>query len=141
MSIISSLMFLLRFIILGFLISVSLPILATSAELAPEKITLQLKWLHSFQFAGYYAAKAKGFYAQENLDVELYEGSAGVNNTQQIIDGERNYGVADTALLKERLNGVPVVVLASIFQHNALVYVTLKSSGIVSPYERQANYG
>lgn len=33
-----------------------------------EKVTLQLKWLHQFQFAGYYAAKIKGFYADEGLE-------------------------------------------------------------------------
>ncbi len=128
-------MFLLRFVIFGFLISMSLPIWATSADSVPEKVTLQLKWLHSFQFAGYYAAKAKGFYAQENLDVEMREQKNGINSIHQVINGESEYGVADTALLVERLNGVPIVVLASIFQHNPLVYVTLKSSGIVSPYE------
>jgi len=26
-----------------------------------ETVSLQLKWLHQFQFAGYYAAKIKGF--------------------------------------------------------------------------------
>ncbi|MBM3203591.1 hypothetical protein FJZ55_06785, partial [Candidatus Woesearchaeota archaeon] len=39
----------------------------------PEKVRLQLKWMHSFQFAGYYAAREKGFYAEENLDVNLIE--------------------------------------------------------------------
>ena len=29
---------------------------------APVKVTLQLKWHHQFQFAGYYAAQLKGFY-------------------------------------------------------------------------------
>ncbi len=124
---------LLRFVVLGLSLSFSLPILAASTN--PEKISLQLKWLNSFQFAGYYAAKSKGFYAEENLDVELRERKVGVNNIHQVIKGESTYGVADTALLVERLNGVPVVVLASIFQHSPLVYVTLKSSGIASPYE------
>ncbi len=27
---------------------------------AQEHVTLQLKWFHQFQFAGYYAAQAKG---------------------------------------------------------------------------------
>ena len=26
-----------------------------------DQVTLQLKWFHQFQFAGYYAAKEKGF--------------------------------------------------------------------------------
>lgn len=123
---------LVHFIIFGILLGLSLPLFA-----APdlEKVSLQLKWKHSFQFAGYYAAKEKGFYEQENLDVILREREIGKNNIDQVLNGESEYGVADTALLVQRLNGAPVVVLASIFQHNPLVYVTLKSSGIISPYE------
>lgn len=120
----------LHLLILGLLLSVCLPVFA-----APEKVSLQLKWLHSFQFAGYYAAKAKGFYAQENLDVQLREYKIGTDNIAQVINGDSEYGVADAALAVNRLNGSPVVVLASIFQHNPLVYVTLKSSGITSCYE------
>ncbi len=120
----------LRFSVFGLLLIFSF---ATFA--APEKVGLQLKWLNSFQFAGYYAAQEKGFYAEENLEVELRERKVGVNNIQQVINGESEYGVADTALLAERLNGISVVVLASIFQHSPLIYVSLKSSGIVSPYD------
>lgn len=39
-----------------------------------HEIKLQLKWKHQFQFAGYYAAKIKGFYADEGLDVTIIEG-------------------------------------------------------------------
>lgn len=31
---------------------------------AAEKVRLQLRWLHQFQFAGYYMALEKGYYAQ-----------------------------------------------------------------------------
>jgi diguanylate cyclase (GGDEF)-like protein/PAS domain S-box-containing protein len=100
-----------------------------------EKVSLQLKWLHSFQFAGYYAAKEKGYYADEKLDVAIRERIPGINNIEQVLKDESQYGVADTSLLEQRLIGKPVVVLASIFQHSPLVYLTLKNSGIVSPYE------
>ncbi len=100
-----------------------------------EKVSLQLKWLHSFQFAGYYAAKEKGYYADEKLDVAVRERIPGVNNIEQVLNDESQYGVADTGLLEQRLDGKPVVILASIFQHSPLVYLTLKNSGIVSPYE------
>lgn len=109
--------------------------LCAETSLKNEKIILQFKWLHAFQFAGYYAAKEQGFYAQEHLDVELRESVEGSSSVEQVLKGDAQYGVADTALLQERLNGKPVVVLAAIFQHNPLVLVTLKTSGIVSPYE------
>ena len=44
-----------------------------------EKVTLQLKWLHHFQFAGYYAAIEKGFYREVGLEVALVEGRPGVD--------------------------------------------------------------
>jgi hypothetical protein len=47
------------------LLLICLPVSAFGAEI----VTLQLKWFHQFQFAGYYAAKDKGFYAAEGLDV------------------------------------------------------------------------
>lgn len=40
---------------------------------ANEKVVLQLKWFHQFQFAGYYAAKEKGFYDEVGLDVQIKE--------------------------------------------------------------------
>lgn len=42
-----------------------------------EEIRLQLKWYHQFQFAGYYAAEARGFYAHEGLKVTIIEGNTG----------------------------------------------------------------
>ncbi|HCI70837.1 MAG TPA: hypothetical protein DHV30_09675, partial [Balneola sp.] len=39
-----------------------------------ETVVLQLKWYHQFQFAGYYAASIKGFYAEEGLNVQINEG-------------------------------------------------------------------
>ena len=38
-----------------------------------EKVTLQLKWQHQFQFAGYYAAQAKGFYKEVGIDVDIID--------------------------------------------------------------------
>lgn len=37
----------------------------------PDRVTLQLKWTHQFQFAGYYAAVAQGYYREADLDVVL----------------------------------------------------------------------
>ena len=36
-----------------------------------EKIKLQLQWEHQFEFAGFYAAKEKGFYEEVGLDVDF----------------------------------------------------------------------
>ena len=100
-----------------------------------EKVTLQLKWLHQFQFAGYYAAKLKGYYQNEGLDVEIKQRDQYKNNIQQVIDGEAEYGVSDSILLLYQARKEPVVIVAPIFQHSPQVLITLKSSGLDSPYK------
>jgi len=110
-------------------------LLAPAASAANEKVILQLKWFHQFQFAGYYAAVEKGFYAEEGLSVEIRERDPAVPPSDVVLSGNAQFGIADTSLILQRLQGKPVVVIAAIFQHSALVLISLKESGIISPLE------
>jgi ABC-type nitrate/sulfonate/bicarbonate transport system substrate-binding protein len=46
---------------------------------ALDNVSLQLKWKHQFQFAGYYAALEKGFYREHGLDVAIREGGPDID--------------------------------------------------------------
>ncbi len=116
-------------------IKILLVILFFTHSLSQEKITLQLKWLHQFQFAGYYAAKEKGYYSELGLDVEIKERIIEIDNVQQVINNEAQYGIADSILFLYKAKKEPVVIVSTIFQHSPSVLVTLKSSGINSPYD------
>ena len=85
-----------------------------------EPVAIQLKWLHKFQFAGYYAALEKGFYSEEGLNVLIKERNRNKGNIQSVLDGDAQYGVADAGLLLERMKGNPVVLLKQILQHSPL---------------------
>jgi diguanylate cyclase (GGDEF)-like protein len=104
---------------------------------ANEKVVLQLKWLHQFQFAGYYAALEKGFYEEEGLDVEIRERNVAVNNIDQVLNNEAQYGVADSVLFLYAAKGSQLKIVAPIFQHSPNVLITLKNSGLDSPYKLQ----
>ncbi|MGL1935409.1 MAG: ABC transporter substrate-binding protein [Fibrobacterales bacterium] len=106
---------------------------ATAEEL--EKVSIQLKWEHRFLFAGYYAAVENGFYAREGIDVTLLESRPGVNPVPPVLRGDAQYGVSDTDLLIEYLQGKSVVLLKQIFQHSPLVLLTLKNSKIKSAHD------
>ncbi|MFS2005039.1 PAS domain S-box protein [Duganella sp. CT11-25] len=88
---------------------------------AAEKVSLQLKWRHQFQFAGYYAAQDQGYYRDAGLDVTLLEARPSQDPLQNVVDGRAQYGVGNSTLLLARGMGQPVVVLASVFQHSAAV--------------------
>lgn len=109
-------------------------LLSTSAP-AVEEVTLQLRWLHQFQFAGYYAAKEKGFYQDVGLDVTLVAGGPGKVAVEEVLSGQSEYGVANHEILLNRLLGKPVVALAAIFQHSPAVFMALQTSGIYSPHD------
>ena len=104
------------------------------AGTAMEKVTIQLKWRHAFQFAGYYAAVEKGFYAEEGLDVTLKEFEfSGKSVIQAVVSGESEYGVGDAGLLTSYADNIPVLCVAQIFQHSPIVLISLKESLIMNP--------
>jgi signal transduction histidine kinase len=118
---------LLRFIsaLLGLLLGGTL-----AAQVPLERVRLQLKWTHQFQFAGYYAAVEQGYYREAGLDVELIEAQAGRDPTEEVLAGRAEYGVGNSDLLLFRHRGEPVVVLAAIFQHSPMVLLVRSASGV-----------
>ena len=102
---------------------------------AEERVILQLKWRHQFQFAGYYAALEKGFYREAGLDVVIKEGGAGINSLDEVLSGRAQFGIGGPELLLARLSGRPVSALAVIFQHSPSVILAKEGSGINSPHD------
>jgi len=100
-----------------------------SPALAHDAVTLQLKWSHAFQFAGYYAAKAKGYYGEAGLDVSILPALPGDDVLKAVTSGKAQYGVGTSSLLLARNAGKPVVALAAIFQHSPLVLISRQDSG------------
>ena len=100
---------------------------------ALEPVRLQLKWSHQFQFAGYYAAIAQGFYAEEGFAVTLIEGESTRSPRAAVLAGEAEFGVSGSDLALGYLEGEPLVVLAAIFQHSPYALLALQSSGIRTP--------
>ncbi len=95
-------------------------------------IVLQLKWKHQFQFAGYYAAIEKGFYKEKGLDVELREAQEGLDPIQEVLAGKATFGIGNSDLLLAKVQGHPVVVLATIFQHSPLALMVRNDSQITT---------
>ncbi|MBC8287685.1 MAG: ABC transporter substrate-binding protein [Nitrospinae bacterium] len=105
--------------------------LAGNLDSSPAKeVILQLKWKHQFQFAGYYAAVAKGFYSEVGLKVHLKELAPDSNVVDTIIGGKADFGIMDSDLIRSRSQGIPVVALGVIYQHSPLALVASSISGI-----------
>lgn len=108
---------------------------AAQKEDTLQSVALQLPWFHQFQFAGYYAAVEKGYYKDAGLDVSIKEGHPGLWPVDEVVGGRIQYGVARSEVLLHYLKGEPVVALAAVFQHSAIIFLARKDSGIASPQD------
>ncbi|QSA96144.1 EAL domain-containing protein [Methylococcus sp. EFPC2] len=107
--------------------------LACPPAMAQEHVTLQLKWRHAFQFAGYYMAQELGYYRQAGLDVEIREGGPDVDFVDEVLSGRADFATGSSGLVLDRNQGKPVVVLAVIFQHSPDVLIVPQHSNINTP--------
>src|SRR5215475_10548155 len=116
-----------------------LALLVTLALIFParalDQVSLQLKWKHQFQFAGYYAALEKGFYREHGLEVEIRDGGPGVDAGTEVAYRAADFGVCTTSVLTDRLQRDNNVVLGVIFQHSAAIVMVPYRAGIHSIVE------
>ena len=109
--------------------------LALAGSSGPQltKVTIQLKWVTQSQFAGYYAAKAKGYYKAAGLDVNLKVGGPDIVNEQTVLSKQAEFGIDwFPALLASRDQGNDLVNIAQVFARSGTTEVTWKTSGINS---------
>jgi NitT/TauT family transport system substrate-binding protein len=100
---------------------------------AKQKVTLQLKWVTQAQFAGYYAAKAKGYYDEEGLDVDIKIGGPSITPEQVVLGKQADFGIDWLpSLLASRDNGQDLVNIAQVFTRSGMTELTWKDSGITS---------
>lgn len=120
--------------LLAMLLTVILTSCASATPTPTTPITLQLKWAHQAQFAGFYAADQLGYYQAEGLTVTLAEGGPFVDLIDSVVNGEASFGVASADhLIVARAEGQPVQAIATIYRRNPVMFMTLSDSGITRP--------
>ena len=83
------------------------------------------------QFAGYYAAKAKGYYKAAGLDVNLKVGGPTIVNEQTVLSKQAEFGVNwFPSLLANRDQDNNLVNIAQVFARSGTTEVTWKKDGI-----------
>jgi NitT/TauT family transport system substrate-binding protein len=102
------------------------------AELKP--IRLQLQWFPQAQFAGYFAAKDKGYYAEEGFDVTILPGAVEIVPATVVAGGQAEFGISWVPrMLAPRESGADPVVIAQVFQRSPTLQVSFKDKNITKP--------
>jgi diguanylate cyclase (GGDEF)-like protein/PAS domain S-box-containing protein len=71
-------------------------------------------------------ALQKGFYKEAGLDVTLLEGGESINVVNQVLSQKADFGVSNSSLVIDYLNGLDVVMLGAIFQHSPNILLAKK---------------
>jgi PAS domain S-box-containing protein len=85
-----------------------------------DSVTVELNWRYQFEFAGYIAAKEKGFYKKAGLNVKLIEYDGG-SVQDDVLSGKYNFGITDSDVFASIILNKPIVLLANFFKRSPLV--------------------
>lgn len=98
---------------------------------AVQKVSIMLDWVPNTNHTGLFVAQEKGFYKEAGIEVEIMEQSQGLSMEQLVASGRVDFGISSqewaTAAMAE---GIPVVSVAAVIQHNTTAYASLKKAGI-----------
>lgn len=99
-----------------------------------DKVTVQLSWFHGVEYAGFYTAVEKGYYAEENIEVILNAGGPEINPLDEVNSGNAQFGIGQgDSLIIAKTSGQNFVSVAAIFKSNPLAITSLSSDNIQKP--------
>jgi ABC-type nitrate/sulfonate/bicarbonate transport system substrate-binding protein len=105
-------------------------------------VSFVLDWTPNTNHTGIYAAKANGYFEKQGLDVEIkLPGEVGAN--QMIASGKADFGVSyQEGLTQARAEGLPLVSIAAVMQHNTAGYASPAGKKITEPKDLEGKtYG
>ncbi len=98
-----------------------------------KKVSVVLDWSPNTNHTGLYVAQEKDFFKDEGLDVEIIlPGEAGAD--QLVASGKSQFGISyQESITEARVQGVPIVSIGAVIQHNTSGFASPSEKNIKSP--------
>ncbi len=101
---------------------------------AQEKVSLRLDFLPSGEYCGYYAAKERGLWAKNGLEVEIKAGTGSLESCKLVALGREDFGISDAAtMMKSRIDGMPLKMIGTHLAQHPVSLFAKAGKGIRSP--------
>jgi NitT/TauT family transport system substrate-binding protein len=116
-------------------VAIGIMLCAASSARAEDKVSIITDAGFLGRHAYYFVAMDKGYYKQENLDVNVLRGQGSADALKQVAAGNATFGFSDagSVVLARSNEGVPVKVVAIVYAKPPLAIYALKTSGIRTP--------
>lgn len=103
----------------------------SSAKDGLRTVKVLLDWTPNTNYSGIYLAKKRGWYRDAGLDVQIIEPGGDSDVLAMVAKGSVDFGISSSEqLVPAREQGLPVVSIAAIIEHNTSSLIALRSSGI-----------
>lgn len=115
----------------------ALPLTSRLAMAQAAPFTFQASWINDAEFAGYFAALDKGYYAEEGLDLTYLSGGPDVIPESSLIAGKADLTLTtpDTTIKAIVEQGAPFKIIGTQYQKNPIGIVSLASNPIRTPQD------
>ncbi len=98
------------------------------------KVKLALDWYPNANHTGLYIALEKGYFQEENIDIEIYTPSDPSTVLQTVGAGQDDFGISyQPDLILAKSKNIPVKSVLAFVQHPLNIIMTLKESNITRP--------
>src|SRR3954454_7511569 len=113
------------------LLAAALAVGMTVSASAAETVSVRLSYTPFAAHIPIYVAKAKGYYDQAGLDVQIIPGRGSTFAAMTVGAAKEEFGVSDAAaVLTARAKGVPIIAVANLQQDNGAAWIATEKSGI-----------
>ncbi len=122
-------------VVLMIILALVLPVVSCKSDPVSEsgKVTVLLDWVPNTNHTGLYAAKELGYFEGEGLEVEILQVNEG-GTAQLVAAGQAEFGISyQEEVTHARVEGIPVVAIAAIIQHNSSGFASPAEKGIKTP--------
>lgn len=101
---------------------------------AADKAVLMLNWFVYGEHAPFYYGKAQGFFAAENIDLEIQEGRGSAATAQAIAAKSADFGYVDVpSALRPAGKGAPIVTVGVLLQTSPMSAISVADKNIRKP--------
>jgi len=119
---------------------------AATTSGSAQKVSVMLDWVPNTNHTGLYVAQERGYFKEQGLNVEILPLAEGSSVEQIVGNGKVQFGISSSEpLAKARSEGIPIVSIAPIIQHNTSGFASLKKANIARPKDfegkRYASFG
>lgn len=118
-----------KIILIALIFSLCLSFTAGAAE-----IDFLLDWVPNTNHTGLFIAEELGWFEQKNIDINFIEPGTNMSVEQVVGAGRADFGISfQEWVTPARIQGVPIVSLAAVVQHNSSGFALLEKQNVQTP--------